>query len=287
LPLNALPGLFLKAFRGWRQDNAARLGAALAYYSLLTLTPLLIVLIAVAGLVLGREEAQARVVAELEDLVGSGGASALEQMIQSAHEPQLGTLATAAGIIALLVGATSVLVEIKGSLNTIWRTHPPRRPLLAILRDRVMALGMILTIGFFLLLSLLISAVLTAASDGFLAMVLPDPGPLVKFAHSVAALLVNALLFSIVFKVLPDTRIAWSDVWLGAIVTSLLFAAGKGLVGIYLGRSSITSIYGAAGSIVAIVIWVYYEAQVLFYGAELTRAYAQSYGSRRTMRARV
>lgn len=271
--------LLLDSFAAWQKDNAPRLGAALAFYTLFSLAPLLVLVIAIAGILFGRDAAQGKIVGEFEQLIGAGGARAIEDMIEAAWRTDVSSFAALIGTAALLVGATGVGAEIKGALNTIWKAATPKRPAIwNWVRARLTALALVVVVGFLLLVSLVISA-LISATDGVLSPLFPEPALLLGFANALVSFAVITTLFAMVFKILPDPVVAWGDVWIGAIVTSVLFTGGKTLLGLYLGRSSFASVYGAAGSLVMIVLWVYYVAQILYYGAEITHLYAHRYGS--------
>jgi membrane protein len=277
--VNRAGSLLKQAFADWRSDNAARLGAALSYYTLFSVAPLLIIAIAVAGLVFGREAAQGQIVVQLQGLVGEAGARAVEEMIENSRRPGTGALATAVGLVTLLLGATSAFVELKGALNVVWDVKDEGSALSGLLRGRVWSFAMVLAIAFLLMVSLVISAALAAAAG-----LLDGAGISPSVVHSLNAALsfaVITVLFALIFKFLPDTEVAWRDVWAGALFTSALFTVGKLLIGLYLGHSSLASTYGAAGSVVVLVVWVYYAAQIFFFGAELTQAYAHRHGSRR------
>jgi membrane protein len=272
--------LLADAFAGWQKDNASRLGAALAFYTLFSLAPLLVLVIAIAGLLFGRDAAQGKIVAEFEQLIGTGGGGEIGEMIDAAWRTDFSSHAALIGTVALLVGASGVGAEIKGALNTIWKAPPPRRPAIwNWVRARLTALALVVVVGFLLLVSLVISA-LISATDGVLASVFPEPALLLELANALVSFAVITTLFAMVFKILPDPDVAWGDVWIGSFVTSLLFTAGKTILGMYLGRSGFASVYGAAGSLVMIVVWVYYVAQILYFGAEITHVYAHRFGSR-------
>ena len=268
-------------FFQWSENNPFQLAAALAYYTLFSMAPLLLIAIAVAGLVFGREASQNQIIGVIEDLVGVQSAEAIQAIIESAGQrPDSGFFATAAGMILLLLGAGGVVGQLQDSLNTIWRVVPKTgRGILGFLHDRLISYSMVLSVGFLLLVSLVISAVLSAVSGilgGFLSI---DAAT----AHSldlVVSFGFITLLFAVIYKFVPDVRIAWSDVWIGAATTSLLFSVGKFLIGFYLGHSTVTSIYGAAGSLVTLLLWVYYSSLMFFFGAELTQVYATRYGSK-------
>ena len=265
--MRATLALLKEAFAGWNRDNAPRLGAALSYYTLFSLAPLLVISIAVAGLAFGEEAAEGRIVAELSGLIGRQGASALQGMVENSRQLKTGLVAGGIAIVTLLLGATGVFVELKGALNDIWNVQPkPSNGVWDFVRGRLVSLAMVMAVGFLLIVSLLASAAL-AAMQQFAAGWLPGWDNLLWLLNTAVSLAVITLLFALIFKYLPDARIDWKDVWFGAVTTSLLFTVGKTLIGLYLGRSSVGSVYGAAGSVVVIVVWVYYAAQI-FFGAE-------------------
>jgi membrane protein len=264
------------AWAGWNKDKAPRLGAALAYYTLFSLAPLLIIAIAVAGFVFGEEAAQGHIVAELRGLLGDDGAAALEDIVKHSRRSESGLLASAIAVFTLFLGASGVFVELKGALNVVWDV-PPREGSAGwkeFLRERLASFAMVLSVGFLLLVSLVANALL-AASGGVLARYLPRFGPAEAAAGVVLSFAMTTLLFALLFKFLPDRPIPWKDVWVGAAVTALLFSIGRQLIGLYLGRSSLGSVYGAAASIVVLIVWVYYAAQIFLLGAELTQARAE------------
>ncbi len=264
----------------WSSDKASRLAAALAYYTIFSLAPLLIIAIAVAGLFFGEAAAREAVVTQLQSLIGQQGAEAVQQMLANANRPGAGTVALIIGVATLLLGASGVFAQLKGALNTIWDVKPaPGQGIWKTVSDRLLSFGMVLGIAFLLLVSLLVSTVLSTLSGQF-EQLLPGADFLWQLLDFVISLGVIALLFAIIYKVLPDVTIAWKDVWVGAGVTALLFTIGKFLIGLYLGRSSVGSTYGAAGSLVVLLVWVYYSAQIVFIGAEFTQVYARRYGSR-------
>lgn len=258
----------------WLDDDASRLAASLAFYTLLSLAPLVVIAVSLAGLWLGAEAARGQIAAELSGVVGPSAAQGIQAVVASARNESSGTLGTVVGLVTLLVGASGVFGELQYALNTIWEVRPkPGRPWLAQLRERFLSFAMVLGVAFLLLVSLLLSAVLSAVGRWF-AAALPA-GELfwqaVNFAVSLAFI---TGLFALIFKLVPDVMIRWSDVWAGAFLTALLFTVGKSLLGFYLGRASFASSYGAAGSLVLLVVWVYYSAQILFLGAELTQVLA-------------
>jgi membrane protein len=270
--------LVRQAARDWQRDNAARLGAALSYYTLFSLAPLLVIAIGVAGLAFGREAAQGQIVTELQGLVGEPGARAVQEMVEASRKPEAGILATALGIVTLFLGATGAFAELKSALNVVWDVPDKGGGLKALVLGRLWSFAMVLAVGFLLMVSLVVSAAI-AAADGFFEWIGIPPAA-VQLTNAAVSLLIITVLFALIFKFLPDTEVAWGDVWAGALFTSALFAAGKALIGLYLGHSGLASTFGAAGSVVVLVVWVYYAAQIFFFGAEMTQAYARRHGSR-------
>ncbi|MDV2991396.1 MAG: hypothetical protein N4J56_001050 [Chroococcidiopsis sp. SAG 2025] len=278
--IKTIISLLRETFTEWNEDKASRLAAALAYYTVFSLAPMLIIAIAIAGAVFGEEAARGEIVTQIQGLVGRDGAKFIETAIEGASKPKAGTIASLISIAVLLFGASGLFAQLQDSLNTIWEVQPkPGRGLIGILRDRFLSFTMVLGVGFLLLVSLVLSAGLSGLVN-FLGSLLPGIGALLQIANFVLSFAVTTLLFGLIYKVLPDVKIAWSDVWSGAIVTSLLFSIGRFALGLYLGNSSFGSTYGAAGSVVIILVWVYYAAQILFFGAEFTQVYARRYGSR-------
>jgi len=272
-----------EVYAQWSSDRALTHGAALAYYTLFSLAPLLVLVIAVAGLAFGRAAAQGEIVKQMAGLVGEDGARMLEGMISRASQPGAGIIATIASLGTMFFGASGVVGQLQGSLNQIWDA-PPRPATSSAVRHalerRALALGMILGVGFLLLVSLVLSATLSALRD-LVAERLPLASQLVPPLNFLFSFLVITALFAMIYKLLPDVRLQWRDVWIGAAVTAILFSIGKSLIGLYLGRAGVTSVYGAAGSLVLVLLWIYYSAQLLFIGAEFTEVYARLYGSRR------
>jgi membrane protein len=266
-----------KAAVAWMADNAMRLGASLAFYTLLSSAPLVVIVLAIAGFVFGGNAVQGQLVAQLRDLMGDEGAKAVQTMIANAARPGSGVIAMTVGILTLLFAASGVFAELQDALNTVWGVKPrPGRALWVIVRERFLSFVMILGIGFLLLVSLVVTALLSALT-GYAG--LDHIGIIGQVLSFCISFLVIMLLFAMIFKFLPDVKIGWGDVWVGAAVTSLLFAVGKLLIGLYLGRASIGSAYGAAGSLVVFLVWIYYSSLILFYGAEFTKVYAQEVGS--------
>ena len=263
----------------WNQDQATVLAAALAYYTIFALAPTLIIVVAVAGLVFGQGEAQQALLEEVTAAVGSDVAGVLRTLLQNTAQSGSGILATVIGVALLVFGATGLFAQLQNALNRVWGVKPnPSAGVMNLIRTRVLSLGMVLVIGFLLLVSLLLSAALSVIS-GYFEGLLPGEETFwqfVNFALSTAAI---TLLFAMIFKYLPDVKIAWRDVWVGALVTALLFALGRFLIGYYIGSSSAASTYGAAGSLVVLLLWIYYSAQILLFGAEFTQVYGRHFGS--------
>ncbi|MBD2775743.1 YihY/virulence factor BrkB family protein [Iningainema tapete] len=276
--LRAVWGLFQETFQEWSKDKASRLAAALSYYTIFSITPLLIIVIAVVGAVLGKEgEGQAK--EKLTGLVGSAGAQVINTAIDNASQPQVGTIASIISVIVLLFGATGLFSELQDSLNTIWEVQPkPGRAMKNMVRQRILSFAMVLAIGFLLLVSLIITTILQTVVTYFSSLI-PGVGDLLQIANVILSFAITTVLFGLIFKVLPDVKITWSDVLIGAALTSFLFSIGRYLLALYLSRSSFGSVYGAAGSLVAFLAWVNYAAQILFFGAEFTQVYARKYGS--------
>ena len=270
--------------REWREDGANRLAAALAYYTTFSLAPLLVLIIAIAGLAGGREAAQTQTMAQVEDLLGAEGREFVEGMIESASQPETGLAATLIGAVTLLFGALGVFGELQNSLNTIWEVKPkPAKGVLDGIKRfvfrRLLSFTMVLGIGFLLLASLVLSAAMSAFGE-YIGTRWPLADFWLALINFLVSFFVVTFLFAMIFKFLPEIKIAWKDVWLGAAVTSVLFSLGKFLIGLYLGRSEVGNTFGAAGSLAILLIWIYYSAQILFFGAEFTQVYANRYGSR-------
>jgi membrane protein len=282
-PTNILKAIWnlLKATAAeWSRDQAPRLGAALAYYAIFSLAPLLVIAVSISGFVFGREAAAGQIVGQIQGLVGPDTAMAIQTMIEKSNQPAANILATVIGIVALLFGASGVFGELQQSLNLIWDVQPkPDRGLLAAVKDKFFSFGMVLGTGFLLLVSLVISAVLAALSNVVMGLI-PGLEVIAQVVNFLISMVVITGLFALIFKYVPDAKIAWTDVLVGASVTALLFTIGQALIGVYIGYSSLSSTYGAAASLAVILLWVYYSAQVLFFGAEFTQVYANTYGSR-------
>jgi membrane protein len=277
----ALCSLTRESVSRFSQDFAPSMGAALAYYTIFSIAPLLIIAIAVAGFVFGENAARGEVFAQLRGLIGDQGAAAIEATVKSASQTGSGTFAALVGIVILLLGATSVFAELQSDLDRIWDSPKPAKPgIWGILRGRVLSFGMVLGIGFLLLVSLVLSAALAALGHLWRGA-FPGGDMFVQVVNFIVGFLIITGLFALIYKVLPRCDIGWADVWIGATVTSLLFSIGKSLIGLYLGRSSVASSFGAAGSLVIVLLWVYYSAQIFLFGAEFTRTYSYSHGTRK------
>jgi membrane protein len=260
-------------------DGALSHGAAIAYYTIFAIAPVLLIAIAIAGLAFGQAAAQGAIVDELSGLMGQQSAEALQNMLQSASNGRSGTIATIVGLITLLLTASGVFVEMQTSLNAIWKAEPNNSTVSRLIRARLVSLGLILALGFLLMVSLAASAAL-AALGSYLNGILPAIRLLLYIGNFIVSFVLVALLFAAIYKFLPDTQIAWRDVAMGAVVTTLLFTVGKWLIGLYIGSSQVASTYGAAGALIVILLWIYYSAEIFLLGAEFTKCYARRHGSR-------
>jgi len=270
--------LLKAAATDWDEDNASRLAASLTCYTLLSLAPLVVVSVAVAGLVFGQDAARGEIARELGSIVGPQAAKAIEAVIAHAKAPEAGVQSTVIGGAVLLLGASGVFNELRSALNTIWEVEPkPGQSAKNFLRHRFLAFAMVLAVAFLLLVSLVLSAGLSALGR-FFQNYLPGGELVWQVANFAFGVAFATALFAAIFKVVPDVRVAWRDLWVGAAFTAVLFSVGKLLLALYIGKSATTSSYGAAGSLVALVIWVYYSSQVFFLGAEFTQAYARRFG---------
>jgi membrane protein len=273
--------LVKQAGEAWIDDYAPSMGAALAYYTVFSLAPLLLIVISIAGLVFGEDAARGEIFGQLRGMMGDAGAAAIQQLLAGVSKPSEGIVATAIGVTVLLIGATSVFGELQGALDRIWRA-PARKSggLWALIRARVLSFGMILGIAFLLMVSLVAGAAVAALGrfwGGFFAgweVVLQVVNTAIGFGLS-------TVVFAMIYKLMPRVHVEWYDVWIGAVVTSLLFTLGKFLIGLYIGKSGVASGFGAAGSIAVVFVWVYYSAQIFLMGAEFTWVYARTFGSMR------
>jgi len=281
MTLASLYALCRQAVSAWIDDYAPSMGAALAYYTLFSIAPLLLIVISIAGLVFGPDAARGQIFAELRNLMGEDGAAAAQALLQSVNKPAQGVLGTIVGVVLLGVGAISVFGELQDALDRIWRA-PGRAGsggVWSLVRARLLSFGMVLGIGFLLILSLVASAAVAALGK----VSAPLFGSWIVFAEGLNFVVSFALVtgtFAMIYKIIPRVRISWRDVWVGASVTALLFAIGKSLIGLYIGRSTFASGYGAAASLVVLLVWMYYSAQIFLFGAEFTWVYAHTHGSR-------
>ncbi len=264
----------------WINDRASRKGAALAFYTVFSLAPILILSIAIAGLFFGQEAASGEIFEEVHGLLGRDAAAAVQSMVQNASRPGAGALATLIGFVTLFVGATTALAELKDGLDQIWRAPPEKTSgFFYFLRKRLLSIGLILSLGFLLLVSLVLSALISALGRRWGPA--DETGVVLQGVNFLFSFALVTVLFAMIYKILPAVRIAWRDVIIGAVITALLFSVGKWLIGLYLGNSAVASSYGAAGSVILVLVWVYYSAQIFLLGAEFTKVYAHRYGSRR------
>ena len=282
--LSNLPNLLKLSYQGWKEDKASRLSAALAYYTIFSLAPMLLIIISVTGLFWQRDVVQSQIMNQIEGLVGSEGRTFVSDLLSSASNPARGIFATIVGVITLLFGALGVFNELHNALNTIWevKEEEPKgfvESIKKVVFNRLLSFTMSLGIGFLLLVSLVISAGLSAVQET-IGNAIPVSEIILQIVNLIISIGVITVLFALIFKYLPDAEIAWRDVWLGAFVTSILFSLGKFLIGLYLGNSAVASSFGAAGSLVLLLIWIYYSAQILLFGAEFTQVYANNYGSK-------
>jgi membrane protein len=272
--LSTVKGVVLRTSYDWVRHDAPNLAASLAYYAVFSIAPLLLIAIGVAGFVFGRQAAQGELMAQLQDFVGPDNARTVGHLLQNAARPGSRVAASAAGVLILLVGASGVMGQLQASLNRIWEV-PPRQEsgIKGLLRRRLLSFTMVLGVGFLLLVSLLVNAAV-AALGTYMSGRLPLAEAALEELNAATSFAVITFLFALIFRYVPDVYVAWRDVWLGAAVTSALFTVGKHAIGLYLGRSTFASTYGAAASLVVLLVWVYYSAQILFFGAELTHAVA-------------
>lgn len=270
----------------WIDDFAPSMGAAISYYTVFSLAPLLIIVIAVAGAVFGREAVQGEIVGQLQDLIGREGAIAVQGLIKSASEPAKGLVAGGISIVVLLVGATTVFAELQSALDRIWHVPEKEKPsgIWAVLRARVLSFGLIMGLAFLLMVSLSISAGISAFGS-FASGLMPGWEVLLQGINMLLAIGITTVLFAMIFKFMPSVEIEWRDVWVGALVTAVLFEFGKFAIGLYLGKSGVNESFAAAGSLVVLLAWVYYAAQIFLLGAEFTKVYSEDNGSHSGVKA--
>jgi membrane protein len=273
--------LFKQAFSEFSRHKTPRLGAALAYYTIFSLAPLLLIVIAIAGLAFGHDAAQNKIFEQLRGVLGPASATAVQELVKGAAKPKSGTAATIIGVLTLILGASGVFGQLEDALNTIWDVEPKQGSgIMTLLKDRFLSFAMVLGIGFLLLVSLVIDTAI-ATMGKYAAGHLSGGVALWNIVELLFSFGVITVLMAMIFRVLPELKIEWRDVWLGASLTSLLFVLGKFGLGIYFAKSAVGSTFGAAGSLVIVLLWVYYSSQILLFGAEFTQVYARSYGSLR------
>jgi membrane protein len=269
------------AYAGFSDDLALKFSASLAYYTVFSLAPLLLLLISIAGIVLGKDAIQGKVFSEINGIVGNNAAKQIQDMIKQLEMNGKSTISVIIGVITLIIGATTVFGEIQQSINIIWQVKPkPKKGWLKMIKDRVLSGSMIVTLGFLLLVSLLLNGALTAVSDHLKNFLPAITVTIFNLISIVISFIVITILFAAIFKVLPDAKISWKDVRSGAIFTAVLFMIGRLVIGIYIEKSGTSSTYGAAGSLIVILLWIYYTAAILYFGAEFTRAYVDFKGKR-------
>jgi membrane protein len=278
--LKVVGSMIKQTFSEWSNDKCSRLGAALSYYTIFSLAPLLLLVVSIAGLAFGRAAAEGRILDEMVGIVGADAAKVIQEALAKTSKPSDGVVGVVISVVVLLVGATGVMVELQDALNTVWKVVPkPNRGIRGFIRNRLLSIAMILSLGFLLLVSLVVSAVLSALT-GWLRGVIGDwvvLGWVVDIAISGGSV---TLIIALIYKILPEARIAWHDVWVGAFATAVLFLLGKYLIGLYIGRASVGSVFGAAGSLAVLLVWIYYSAQLVLLGAEFTRVYANRFGKK-------
>ena len=272
--------IVVDAAMGWFNDGAMSMGASIAFYTIFSLAPLVILVTAIAGLVFGDEAAQGALADQLSNLIGQDAAKTVQDLVASAGNRDSGVLASVIGLATLVIGATTVFTELQSSLDRIWKAPPPSDSAMSwLVTVRLKGLALIGATGFLLIVSLAVSAAL-AALGRLVGQSLPEVVALLRLAETLASWAALTVLFALIYRVLPTVHLPWRDLTVGAAVTALLFSVGKFLIGLYLGTSGVTSVYGAAGSFVLILLWVYYSASIFLFGAEITRAYSERIGSR-------
>ena len=280
--LKQIWGLVKNTFSSWSNDYAPSMGAALAYYTMFSIAPLLLIVISVAGLIFGVEAARGEIFGQLQGMMGEEGAAAVQALLESVSQPEQGVIGTVIGAVLLLIGATTVFGELQDDLDRIWRA-PERKKgggLWNLIRSRLLSFGMILGIGFLLMVSLVFSAALSALGKWW-GPLFGEWEILLQAVNFIVSFALVTAVFAMIYKIMPRVSIAWHDVWIGAAVTALLFTIGKFLIGLYIGKTGVASGFGAAGSLVIVLVWVYYSAQIFLLGAEFTWAYAHEHGSRK------
>jgi len=273
--LDLLGRLLAETLKEWNEDKAPRLAAALAFYSVLSIGPLLLIVTGIAGIAFGRDAVNGYLLSEMSDLIGPQGAAAVQTMLSGAFNPHQGLIATLIGVVTLIISATGFFAQLQDAMNAIWNVDENGRHWSWFLQKRLLSFALVLGIGFLLLVSLVVSAAMAAFSEMISPFV---PGPVMALLNLVLTYAVVTFLFAMTFRILPDAHISWSDVWVGALITALLFSFGKQLIGLYLGQSALSSAYGAAGSLIVLLVWIYYSALIFFFGAEFTQVYSRHHG---------
>jgi membrane protein len=277
--LQSFYNVFKTTINDWINDKVQQMGAALAYYTVFSIAPFLVIVISVAGLLFGEQQARQAIAAEVERTVGHDVADAIGKLLDNAATPRGYTIATVVGVAVLLFGASGVFVQLQDSLNTIWKVVPkPGRGTFGVVRDRVLSFAVVLGTGFLLLVSLVFSAGLSALTERLASDSVPGGARFWEALNEVVSFVFITLLFALIYKVLPDAKIRWRHVWAGAAMTAVLFTIGKALIGYYIGRSGTATAFGAAGSLVVILVWVYYSSQIILFGAEFTRVLSTQSG---------
>ena len=272
--------LLKQTFKEYNEDKVPRLAAALAYYTVFSIPPLLVIAIAIIGLFFGRSNAQDAILKQVSTLIGAQGADAIGTILMSTDDPEGGLIATIIGVVLLLLGASGVFGQFQDSLNTIWEVQPkPGQGIGAMIKKRFFTFSMVLGVGFLLLVSMLITTFLASLGD-IISGLLPGSPLVLLIVNFIVGFLFVTLLFALIFRYVPDAKIAWKDVWLGAAVTTLLFMIGKEVIGLYLGNSNVGSTFGIFASLIVLLIWVYYSAQIMLIGAEFTQVYTNMYGAK-------
>lgn len=282
MPIKRFFGLAKQAVNSWLDDYAPSMGAAIAFYTVFSLAPLVIIVIGIAGFFWGEEAVRGQLFAQVNTMVGAEGAKAVESVVQGAQAPTQGVIATLLSIVMLTVGATTVFAELQSALDRIWKVDAKKKSgIWNMIRSRLLSFGLVMTLAFLLMVSLVVSSVL-AALGSWAGGIMPGWELLLQIINLLVTLSILTLLFAMIYRFMPQAAVAWRDVWTGAFVTAVMFEIGKVLIGLYVGKASVASSYAAAGSMVVLLIWVYYAAQVFLLGAEFTRVYAEAHGSRKT-----
>lgn len=282
--MKTLISLLRETVHQWDAHRVPKMGAALSFYTVFSLAPLAIFVLSLVSLVVERNAARAEIVGQFRNFVGNEGADMMEMILTKTSAESAGILGTLIGFVVLLIGASGVFGELQDSLNQIWGVSSKRHPVFIMVKERAFSFAMVFVMGFLLLVSFMFSAFLAAAGTWLHAQ-LPGLDSSWEWANSVVSLLVVALLFALIFRLIPDTHVTWKDVWLGSLIAAVLFVLGKFVLGFYFGRSALASSYGAAGSLIIILVWVFYSAQIMFFGAAFTQVYARRFGSHRDDKA--